>query len=444
MSLKQRYALRPAQKELTHYLTKRRLMGWGLIVWLMREGKTLPVCDWVARHTTGPVLIVCPKQVMPVWRLEFERTGMMMNGIYILPDSKLSFKEKDAKDGQNRLRALRNELGQNWETIIVDEIHRFRYYKKRYRMLKWLSKNAEFLLGLTGTPFDKSLYEMYYPMQWLSRETFWGDGAEITSKDAFHKVYCELTNPGRPHPDWQIKPELYDTVTEQLKLHGSIFRSGKVPVPVHEKVAYPLSKAQRRIIEIVISGTPIGLPERMADVVSEAAKAIRNNKCTQLYSGFFLDDGEVIGRVPTWKWWVLLSKVRRLGARTLIWYRYTEESNLILKFLTTYLPQYVVEKFTTENLDAFKAGQVDILLCHPASAGAGVNISHAQASIFVSHNPKMIDNIQAFFRISQYGDETAKTVYHLVANHRLDKENHKKMLAKENETMRIYNESKTV
>ena len=421
--------LRPEQVDLIQNLREADYeLGYFLVIWLMREGKTAPVLEYLVQTDYTDILVVCPPNVIHVWEKELRRHKKDRRYFTIISDS-----ERSINNYVSRIMP---------DCIVVDEIHRFRAYSERYKALVRLSRYTSFRIGMTGTPIDQYLSELYYPLQWLSDKKFFGlgKGEAITSKKVFESVYCSPITPGYKHTKYEINPAIREDFKKEIMKVASIFKSGNVHEARHERVTYPLTAEQMRMIETIERKDEFKKGDVLNDVFLEATTAIRRDKIRQVYGGFIYHDADVVKTWRTWKWIYLCRLIRDLGGRrTVIWYKYTYEMNRIMDMLS----QYHIEEYSTHALSRFNDGELDILVCHPASAGAGVDISHAQYAVFISYIPKWIDVMQAFYRLSKYGEKSDKVIYHLLADHSQDHEDFEKMANKRDATMEIYDAPKS-
>lgn len=407
------------------------LRGYHLIVWLMREGKTAPVVRFIDSMKTGDCLVICPPQVIPVWKAHIKDWSRNKNVDWrVTSDGILSSDDSPA--------VIRKRIGDHWDYIIIDEIHRFRYFSKRLKMLDWISRNAAMRLGLTGTPFDSNLAELYYPLQWLSDYTFFGtENERITNKQVFYQIYCQVANPGSKFPQYEIHPRVKDDFMKEVKEVSDIYKSGKVNPPTHEVVNYSLTPRQASMIDKVMNLEETGV-DIIDDTLADMNTANIHDKVRQLYGGFYLHEGDIPYECSSLKWYEVAKLIQKLGGRRIvIWYRFRREGHYIIKTLPHL---YKMDTFTQESLEKFNRDEIDILIAHPASAGAGVDISHADYSIFVTHSPKWTEVMQAFYRLAKYGDQNRKKIFHMVARHPLDQKSYEDMKQKEQATMDIYKE----
>ena len=418
--------LRPKQAELVDWLDTRWATGYSNVIWMMRSGKTLPICEFLASRV-GPEMrcaIVCPPAVVPVWDKHlWEVEHPNMPKIEIISTGALSTNGKIPKG--------------RFDIVVVDEIHQFRANSKRYKALCKLSKGSEYRLALTGTPIDQHLSEMFYPLSWLSNDTFFGE--KVTQK-AFRATYCYAVS---PHLGIRSKWEVRDDIREEFKKAiyevSSIWKDEDVNPPTHKQVFYPVTRKQKALAQNLADGVFKTLRIEYGVEFGGMELAHRRDKIRQIYGGFLIDElSEVIPNAcTTWKWWHLTKLVNQIGhERLVVWYRYVWESQLA-KVRLERVFNARVEMFTQSNLAKFNHDQIDVLLCHPLSAGAGIDISHAEKTIFLSPTPNYTALMQAFYRLADRSQQQ-KLVYHLIADHPVDKMGFEKIWEKEATTEEVY------
>lgn len=418
--------LRPQQKALVEWLESRWYEDYANVIWKMRSGKTLAICTFLSEHVGEnlAVLVVCPPAVVEVWEKHWAITKREYSPtITIMSTGKL----KDYAE-HNRT---------EYDVVVVDELHQFRYHSARYQALQKLSKESVFRIGLTGTPVDSHLSEMYYPLTWLSKGMFFG---EYITKAVFQSTYCYAVS---PHLGTKSKFEIRDDIREEFMKAiydvSSVWEDEKVIPPDHEQVVYPVTPKQRRLASLLSDGKFKVFYDEYGIEFAGMEVAHRRDKTRQLFGGFLISDLRVT--VPdvcvSWKWWHMAKLISKIGAtRLVVWYRYVYESTLAKETIERVFGVRV-EMFTQANLTKFNGDKIDVLLCHPLSAGAGIDISHAEKTIFLSPTPNYTALTQAFYRLAdRVGNK--KKAYHLIADHSVDKSGYDKIWEKDSVTNEIY------
>ena len=415
--------LLPKQKELVEWMTPPPGIAsdgarYAFVVWLMRSGKTLPVTKWISLRPTGEkILIICPPKVVPVWRKHLRLFPRRL-GVKVLSEGQLRKELNTVK-----------RIGADWHTVIVDELHGYRFNSARYKELKKISKHAKFKIGLTGTPFDNRFSELYFPIAWLSNGSIFG---EKMTKQKFLQSYCYKENPFMKWSPWEIRPEVKQDFFDALKTFTSIWRNEKVKPPNHYNTEYMLTRMQRSYVSKLMNSMMLpGLEGETAGLESMH----RHDKVRQVYGGFFImKTGDAIKICASYKWLTMMQLVRDLGGkRIVIWYRYLYEKDIILNKLQGRR----IRALTLKTLEQFNNDEIDILVAHPKSAGAGIDISHADYAIFVTATPNWTALMQAFYRLARM-DKGQKSIYHLVAKCKYDKKTQEDMWDKEEKTEEFY------
>ena len=143
--------LRPYQEE-----GLRRLLAADkgfILFWGMRSGKTLTACKYVKDSKAHKVVIVGPPRVQDVWHTHINECGINDVCIFVSSAKIKDFNQQYAQ--------------REFDVLIIDELHQYNSYSQRFRALRKLRERSKFVIGLTGTPFDKDTEELFYPMQFF-------------------------------------------------------------------------------------------------------------------------------------------------------------------------------------------------------------------------------------------------------------------------------------
>ena len=446
MPLDKNYVLMPHQVALKEWILE-RMTGetnfsdtryYAFVCHLMRHGKTLAVCEMLKEYILEwthadnnnkfELRVLCPARVIHVW--EEHADAVFDQEFYAKANIKFISHDNIENDADKVHK----------DVIVIDEIHQFRSVQKesqRYALLDSYSKECYHRIGMTGTPYDQFMAELFRPLQWMSHGSFFGEG--ITKQD-FETTYCEAINPRSKYPSFEIKPHLKKEIWEELMKISHVYKSDDIVLPKLSTVKYDLYPKQLRLIRR-IRGKKI-IPE-IADIQSKFSVPVRNGKMRQLYGGFIYHtrNQEVLNMCATRKWLALTQLLEQLEFnKVMIFYQYLEEVNRILDALKPY-SAYGIRwaELTDKTLPRFNDDELDILIGHPKSCGVGIDISAANYAIFVSHTASFIDSYQAFFRLSKKGEDMDdKEIFHLLADHYLAKEDYAKMWEKKKLTDEFY------
>ena len=388
-----------------------------MLVWEMRTGKTWPA--YMAMHalTRNRCLIVCPPKVMGVWKDAHEK--LLGDDVFDLLSS-----------GKLEPDYVTPMLNNKYDSIIIDEIHQYRYDSIRFRQLRRLTDRADRVFGLTGTPFDADLAEIFRPWQLLDGGKAFGRNEKV-----FRMKYCAFDESS--NGTWEITPDGHDRIMKVVSPHMDRLSPHGLVKPEVVPVPYNLTRQQNEYYVALKAGHPLDF---FNGENVEFNKGVVREKQFQVCSGFLLwteiweDDGEeitqshVLEGIPTIKWGVLQRLLAKLDGSGVVWVRYVKEYELAKEACIK--AGLVVKKYSPKTLTDLNQGRVDVLLAHPRSAGVGVDMSVASWAVFVSETPSTIDQAQARARLSLLGDTEKKTIYYLLAQESNTEEQHKNVQGK--------------
>ena len=397
---------RPHQQEVLPFIIER---DHSLLLWGMRSGKTYAAAC-ACKLRGGMALVVCPAKVVPVWEEALARFGVPAE--LIVSAGLLSSPAEGARE-----KLKRRLIGVKFSSLVVDEIHFYRDSSSRTKLLISLARKIPWRLGLTGTPFDSNLLEMFYPAQILDQGALFG-----TSRMRFYLEHgvpkrpnCRLSE-YRPRDEGALRAKIEPMVSRFLP---------DLDHPEAEILLYKLQPRQIRMIRaLAVSRKESVLRDRVREFGPASLDWKPPNlrqKAEQVRSGFYLD-GEVPGETGSFakkvcdsdKWRALQSAVDR-GERTIVWIKFKHEYLLALGALRG----MNALTFSEANLRLFREASSGALICHPRSAGCGIDVSCADKAVFASETASAVDNAQAAARLlapKEGGRNKRKKLVYLLAD----------------------------
>jgi SNF2 family DNA or RNA helicase len=323
-----------------------------------------------------PALVVAPKRVAEhVWPKE--------RGLW-RPDLSLALAVGSAKDRAAALGAgadltviSRDNLKDArpiYKTIILDELSSFKNRASaRWKYARKICKPAENVWGLTGTPTPNGLLGLWSQMFLLDQ----GErlGTTLTGYRARYFVPAGQL-PSGVVINWRLRPEAEENIhglLDDICLYmSSQDELDMPPVTLNVvQVALPAS-ALRRYMELketmVLDLELIG-----EEIYSAANAAILSNKLRQVTSGFIFSDAQdgSYTILHDAKIKALQEVVEGTGDNILVFYNYIPEFEMIREAFP--------EAMHIDDAGALKkwdAGELPMMLAHPASAGHGLNLQY--------------------------------------------------------------------
>ena len=414
-------SLRPLQAAI---LPKILAHTYYLLIWQMRAGKTWPAL-LAAQKRNIPCIIVCPANVREVWHKAIKELGITIE-IEVLSSGAFSNPHM-VYYGDKIIPTLHKHF-----TLIIDEIQGYRSYSNRFKNLLKLRKLATYFIGLTGTPIDKDLEEYFYIWQLMDLGSMLG-----TSRHSFRNKCCDAFVQGR-RITYALKKEFIRPFNEMIAPFVSIYRPTEIDTPEVRTIKFPLTVYQKYIIRDL----SLRMENRKPNVNLDGHNVFIEGsgvgpKIMQVTSGFWIrPDGSIYDKIDTNKF-IELQKLFRdtiKDAPTIIWVRFIREYDLVIQALKGYSRA----KYSKKTFKAFTEGEISILVCHPKSAGVGLDMSSAHYAVFLTESLSNIDSLQASARLNVYGGAKKKVIYYLLADTPHVMKVQKTMEKKQQTTQMIY------
>lgn len=422
------YKLHDYQELAVGYVQERRRAGLFLDMGL---GKTA-ICLSALTPDRLPALVCAPKRVAEeVWGPERDKWR---------PDLTIAVAKGTPKARAAALRSgadvvviSRDNLADvldapvSFRTFIIDELSG---YKNR-STLRWKTANKvawapgmENFWGLTGTPSPNGYLDLWPQIALMDK----GErlGKNIT---AYRERYF---TPGRQLPsgvitDWDIRPgaeerinHLIQDICLSMKTEGRV----KLPPVTFNNVSVPLNPTSRRIYKELKKSLVVDLDmiSGAGEVHTASTAASLSQKLSQITAGFlYVDEADLRDHeydvIHRDKVAALREIIEGTGSPVLVAYRYQAELALIKEGLG--------EMAHTLDEDgvipAWNAGQVPVLLVHPASAGHGLNLQHGGHTLVWTSVPWSLEEYQQTNkRLARQGQEHPVIIHHLISPHTVD------------------------
>ena len=391
---------------------------YALIVHFMRAGKTYPVCRYIKelneKKDGGRTLIIAPPAVLPVWREHLQEIGC--TNFWVVSSGGLSRRDWVLPHG-----VAEGEFS----TLVIDEIHQYKAYTQRFQNIRTIAKLIPKRIGLSATPIENDLQDIFYIWQLLDLGKAFG-----TNHSVFQSVFCECINPRSDHPSFVFREKYVEETMNVLNKNMTVFRPKEIVAPEKKKILFKLSHEQTKWINNL---SKRGAEKKAIPEVDGQnlfwSPGVTYSKFKQISSGFIYydmkhrsEEGKVdkITAVYTiaeqdqgGKWDALSKLIRKLGKEQfIVWYLYNHEKFLIKGCATE--EKAKVRFFEETSLAEFKSGKLQGLVCHPKSAGVGLDLSNCSHSIYTNLPDSGIDHLQSAYRTAKYGSNEKNISWYLV------------------------------
>jgi SNF2 family DNA or RNA helicase len=409
------YSARPAQ-----VVTQARMLEnpYQLVALRMGGGKTVATLTAINDLNLAKTLVVAPKRVAEmVWHREAAKwdhlAKMRVAKVLGTPDQRMRGLMQDAdvyvvnRENFVWLVKLVAESKQPWpfDCVVIDENIGFKdRSSKSWQALKSVRKAVERLYILTGTPDPNGdLLDLWPQISMLDGGKRLGTG--ITKyKDRW---YLPDKRNGTTIYSWKLKPGARAEIQELVRdVMVSIDSDTQLPPRIDNVVPVPFNRKRYDEMEATqISGPVVAVNP-----------AVLAGKLAQMANGAVYDDQRVVHPIHEGKLDALAEIVEQ-GEPVLCFISYVHDWDRIKERF----PEAV--KFTGDDvLDDWQAGNIKLMVMHPASGGHGVDGLQVGGNVAVWYGlPFSLDLYeQAVARLHRPGQKNHVVVHHLVAINTID------------------------
>ena len=316
--------------------------------------------------------------------------------------------------------------GKRWDfdAIIIDELSSFKSPKaKRWRCLKRVAKLARIVWGLTGTPAGNGYIDLW-------PEMFLIDGGERlghTLGEFRTKWFSPGAHKGNIVYEWRLQPGAKEDIDRRLSdICLSMSKEDWLTLPpvVHNTVTVRMDAKERKLYDqlrrdcvLPLLGGELADMKNFDQAIVGGTAATLSGKLLQMANGAVYDEDGGVVRIHDRKLDALADIAEEAhGQSLLVFYSYRHDIDRIRERF----PQ-AVEIGGSETIRAWNAGEIPILLCHPASAGHGLNLQQGGHIIVWFGLPWSLELYQqANARLNRMGQGQSVIVHHVVCEGTLD------------------------
>ena len=371
------------------------------------------------------VLVVAPKKVAETtWSTEAQKWEHLhdLKVVKVLGTEKqrclaLSQKADVYVTGRDNFVWLVGKYGGRlpFDTLVIDELTSFKSAKsERFKAMRIALPSVHRVIGLTGTPAPNGLIDLWAQMYCLDQ----GErlGRSVTKyREAYFETHrwnnivvrCDV----KKGCEEIIRNKIADIclsmqAKDYLQLPDLITHTATVELTPKVREAYERFEREK-VLEFK---TEHG--QEPANVLAQSAAGLMN-KLAQFANGAVYDDSMQVHEVHSEKLDLLAEIVEAAnGNSVLVFYQYKHDVTRIAAKLNGYrVRAYQGEK----DLNDWNAGQIDVLLAHPASTAYGLNMQQGGHYIVWFGTGWNLEHYQqANARLHRQGQQHPVQVYKLI------------------------------
>lgn len=311
-----------------------------------------------------------------------------------------------------------------FDLVIIDELSSFKSPQaKRFKMLRRVIGQSAFVWGLTGTPASNGYMDLW-------SQIFLIDGGDRLGKyigsyrqqyfyAGAHRGYVVFEYKLRSGAKERIDQRLSDiclsmSKEDWLQLPDIIFNEVRVKMTSSERKVY--DKFQRdRVLPLL--GDKLSSIDEMSSAVLGETAAVLSGKLLQMANGAVYDDDGNVFQLHNEKLDALGEIIESSqGTPLLVFYSYKHDVDRI----KARFPEAVVLN-DSNDIERWNKGEIPMLLCHPASAGYGINLQEGSHIMVWFGLPWSLENYQqSIARLHRQGQEHPVICHHIICEDTID------------------------
>lgn len=312
---------------------------------------------------------------------------------------------------------------QDWpfDMVVLDESTSFKNgQSKRFKALKLVRRFIRKLVLLTGTPSSRSLEDLW-------AQVFLLDGGARLGRtiSAFRDLYFQPDKRNATQIwSYKSKPGAEEAIIERISdicISMSAEDYLELPACVEHEIPVVLDAKAKKAYDDFERDLLLSVDE---DELTASSAAVLAGKLLQFCGGAVYDAERKAVPVQSCKLDAYMELIESLGGeRCLTFYGYQHERDRLLDALSK--TKLRVRVFSgPEDEDAWNAGEVDVLLVHPASCAYGLNLQQGGRHIvWYSPNWSFELNDQGKCRLWRQGSPYDRVfVHYLIAQGCIDED----------------------
>jgi SNF2 family DNA or RNA helicase len=316
-----------------------------------------------------------------------------------------------------------------FDAVVIDELSSFKSStSKRFRALKRVIKGCRVVIGLTGTPAPNGYIDLW-PQVYLLEG---GERLGRTLGEFRSRYFSPGAHKGHIVYEWRLKPGAKEQIDAAI---GDICLSMKaedwvhLPDILYRSYMVEMDKAERAVYDrfqrdrvLPLLGDAISDPENFTSLVAGDTAAIAANKLLQMANGDVYDDAGGVFHIHDRKLDALEDIIEAAnGEPVLVFYVYKTGAAAIRRRFPEAVQLGDCGMDTSEVITRWNMGYIPLLLCHPASAGHGLNLQEGGHIVVWFGLPWSLELYQqANARLHRLGQKQSVIVQHILCADTID------------------------
>lgn len=429
-----KYQPRPHQKIADRFLETRPR---ACLLMDMGTGKSAVTLNHINRlvneeFAITKTLVICPKLVCHTWVDEIRKWDLNLTYSIVLgnPQQRRNALQTEADIyiiNRENVTWLVEESGMPWDydCVVIDELSSFKSSSsKRWRALRKVIFQSEYVYGLTGTPAGNGYLDLWPEIYLIDRGERLGRTLTAYKQDFFtpgaHKGYVVY--------EWKLKKGAQKTIDnllgdiclsmskeDWLNMPPITYNNITVQLTPKARKEYERFKADR-ILPVISNAIAESVDEDYDSAIVAEMAAQVTSKLLQMSNGNVYDDQKGVVHLHDCKIEALKELADTVAPTPLlVFYAYRHD----LSALHEAFPKAV--ELSEDVIEQWNRGDIPMLLAHPASAGYGLNLQQGSNMIVWYGLPWSLELYQqANARLYRLGQEKPVIIHHLITEDSAD------------------------
>jgi SNF2 family DNA or RNA helicase len=261
----------------------------------------------------------------------------------------------------------------DFDMVIIDELSSFKSHSAiRFKALRKVRPLTKRVVGLTGTPAPNSLIDLWSQINLLDMGERLGRFIGNYRRDYFEpdkrNKQIIFTYKPKAYAEEAIYRKISD-ICVSMKACDYI----KMPERIDNLIEVSMDQKEAALYKKLERETLLPFEDGDIDAVNAAALS---NKLLQMANGAVYDENKAVRLIHNKKLDALEDLVEASnGKPVLIFYSYIHDRDRISKRFE------VTELKTSEDIESWNKGDIEIAIAHPASAGHGLNLQAGGSTV---------------------------------------------------------------
>lgn len=266
----------------------------------------------------------------------------------------------------------------NYQMVVIDEMSSFKNGKsKRCKALLQVRSKIDRIVGLTATPTSNGLMDLWSQYRIL-------DGGKRLGRfitEYRNRYFMPDKRNGVIIYSYKLLPFAEEAIYEKISDITISMKTKdhlKMPELISSEYKVYMDDTEKAQYELLKHDLVVNLDE---DDITAVNAAVLSNKLCQMANGAIYTDKKIIQNIHDRKLDALEDIVEQMnGKNFLLVYWFKHDLERIIKRLNDIGTSYS-KIDTSESIDEWNKGKIQVGLIHPASAGHGINLQQGGSTI---------------------------------------------------------------